>query len=309
MYNNTPVEVEDVGADVDDDVAEENADAEARKCCVCESVTNLKRCSGCKSTWYCSKKCQKSHREYHGVYCSAISQLCQLEINKLFRENTVRQRQVDTKTQAKIVKLVGEKPILSCRLDGKDFDVLWDTGSMISLVGRQWVQKNFPQKEIHSIRDFLEENEELKVTAANSSDIKIDGVVMLYFSMGETEGGFVVPVLVGSEEVAEPILGYNVIEHLILEGTADQKVELQKSLEPSGRTIESLSTVVKKRASNPDYLADVKSQSTITVPAGHRIQIKCRVKTSCDDADQTVYFSPYLSRGGQGSPIPAGMPI
>ena len=171
VYNNTPVEVEDVGADVDDDVAEENADAEARKCCVCDSVTNLKRCSGCKSTWYCSKKCQKSHREYHGVYCSAISQLCQLEINKLFREYTVRQRQVDTKTQAKIVKLVGEKPILSCRLDGKDFDVLWDTGSMISLVGRQWVQKNFPQKEIHSIRDFLEENEELKVTAANSSDI------------------------------------------------------------------------------------------------------------------------------------------
>ena len=312
MVENSPVEEVEKDAEVAEgndggaEVAEENdggaevaeENVEERKCCVCESITDVKRCSGCKSAWYCSKKCQKSHREYHGVYCSAISQLCQLEINKLFKEFTVRQRQVDTKTQAKLVKLVGEKPILRCRLDGETFEVLWDTGSMISLVGRKWVQENFPDKKIHSIREFLEENEELKVTAANSSDIKIDGVVLLYFSMGEgDDGGFVVPVLVGSEEVVEPILGYNVIEHLILKGSSGQKTELQRALEQSEKSfrVESLSTLVQKRAANPDYLADVKSQSTITVPAGHHVQIKCRVKTSCDDTEQTVYFAPRLS--------------
>ena len=60
MYNNTPEDVENAGAEMDADVAEKNAE-EVRKCCVCESTADVKRCSGCKSTWYCSKECQKSH--------------------------------------------------------------------------------------------------------------------------------------------------------------------------------------------------------------------------------------------------------
>ena len=115
------------------------------------------------------------------MYCSAISDLEKLETKKLFQGFTVRQRQVDAKTQAKLVKLVGEKPMLRCRLDGKIVEVLWDTGSMVSLVGRKWVKENFPQKKIYSVREFLEEKEELKVTAANSSEVEIDGVILLHF--------------------------------------------------------------------------------------------------------------------------------
>ena len=274
---------------------------EEKACCVCKTKKNLRRCSGCKSTWYCSRACQKSHREYHGVYCSAISDLCKLETDKLFREFTVRQRQVDTKTQAKLVKLVGEKPLLNCRLDGKSVDVLWDTGSMVSLVGQKWVQDNFPEKKIHSIREFLEENEELKVTAANSSDVKINGVILLYFSMGEETEGFVVPVLVGNEEVVEPILGYNVIEHLILKGSPGHQAQLQEMIQKKvvDFKVESLSTLVQKRADNPDYITDIKPQANIHVPAGRRIQVKCRVKAACDDTEQTVYFSPRLAESDE----------
>ena len=267
------------------------------KCCVCGSLENVRRCGGCKATAYCSTECQKSHRSYHSVYCSAIKQLHDLETNKLYRGFSIRQQQIDSKTKAKLVKLVGVKPMVQCRLEGKMVNMLWDTGSMVSLVGRKWVCDNFPQKVICSVSEFLEEKEELKVTAANSSEVPIDGVIVFDFSLGESDDKFAVPVLVSSQEVAEPILGYNVIEHLILKGSSEQQVALEASLKgnSSGFKVEALTTLVQKRAVAPDYFTDVKTSSSISVPAGRRVQIKCRVKTSADDTNQTAYFSPILT--------------
>ena len=267
------------------------------KCCVCFSTENVRRCGGCKATAYCSTECQKKHHDYHKVYCSAIRDLHKLETKKLFRGFTVRQQQMDTKTKSKLVKLVGEKPVVECRLDGKIVKMLWDTGSMVSLAGRKWVRDNFPQKYIYSVSEFLEEREELRVTAANSTEVLIDGVILLKFSLGESGDGFLVPVLVGSEEVTEPILGYNVIEHLILKGSSQHQVALQASLEGnrSGFKVEALTTLVQTRAVSPDHLSDIKTSSSISVPAGTRTQIKCRVKTNGGIENQTVYFSPILT--------------
>ena len=78
-------------------------------------------------------------------------------------------------------------------LNGKEFKMLWNTGSMISLMDRRWVQKNFPDEKLHSVSNFLEEDE----------------------GGGE---GFLVSVVVASRDIAEPILGYNFIEDLILRG-------------------------------------------------------------------------------------------
>ena len=191
--------------------------------------------------------------------------------------------------------------MLRCCLDGKVVEMLWDTGSMISLMGRKWVQKNFPQKKIYPISEFLEEKEDLKVTAANSSNVDIDGVMLFYFSVGDGTNGFVIPVLVASQDIVDPILGYNVIEHLVLEGSAEEKVELESALKrnKSEFKVDALATIVQSRAADPDYLADIKSQSSVCVPASSRIQIKCRVKTSCDDTEQTVYFSPNISESDE----------
>ena len=91
--------------------------------------------------------------------------------------------QVDFPTKKKLVRLVGEKPVLSCNLGAKRTKVLWDTGSMVSLIDRKWLALNFPHSEILSVSDFLEEK--LEVKAANSTPIDLDGVVVLDFSLGE----------------------------------------------------------------------------------------------------------------------------
>ena len=197
----------------------------------------------------------------------------------------------------KLVKLVGEKPILRCLLDGKSVDMLWDTGSMITLVSRKWAKENFPEKKIHSLSEFLEENEEeLRVTAANKTEVKIDGVLLLDFSLDASGVGFPVPVLIGSDDV-EPILGYNVIKHLVLEGSSEQQKGLEASLQrvTASFKVESLAQIVENESSNPDFLTDVKSPTSCKIPAGTRKQIRCRVKAHSNGSEQTAYFSPRIA--------------
>ena len=176
-------------------------------CCVCGAKENIKRCGKCKATSYCSKGCQVAHLSYHGVYCEAISDLHKLETGKLYRDFSVRQSQMDLKIKTRMMKLIGEKPKLRCQLDGKEVEFLWDTGSMVSMVDRAWVDQHFPDKQIYSVADFLQTD--LNVRAANSSEILYDGVVVLNLTLEDGKEGFLVPILVASREISEPILGYN----------------------------------------------------------------------------------------------------
>ena len=237
-------------------------------CCVCGKKEEVLRCSKCKMTYYCSKKCQKSHFEHHYPYCTMIEGLKEVETKKIYGDLSVRQIQINDKTRKKLIKLVGDKPILRCHLGGKEVEVLWNTGSMVSLVDRSWIKGNLPDVVIHPVSDFLESHEkELCLKAANSTRIKFDGVAVLDFTVGDVGEGFVVPVLVASEDINEPILGYNVIEYLILNGTPDERIALQTALK--GRNdqwdMEPLSAVIQENAESPDFLTEVKSSSRITV--------------------------------------------
>ena len=149
-------------------------------CVVCGSEKDLKCCSNCLTTKYCSKACQTSHWKHHSVWCSAISDLEKLEKEKKYKGKTVRQCQVDDKLRRRVLKLVGNKPNIRCVMDGKAVTLLWDTGSMVSIVDRQWLGKNFQDKELLPVSSFLE-GEELMLSAANSSEIEFDGVVLMDF--------------------------------------------------------------------------------------------------------------------------------
>ena len=183
-------------------------------CCVCSKSGVMMRCGRCKGTKYCSKECQKIHLPHHKVYCSVIADLEEFELKKLYQGQDVRSEQVDGRTRSKILKLIGEKPILRCTLDGRDTEVLWDTGSMVSMVDSGGVKQNFPEKQLHSIGDFLElENEVLRLQAANSTEISLEGVLLFDFSLQNDSKVVHVPFLVSGQQVNQPILGFNVIEH------------------------------------------------------------------------------------------------
>ena len=255
----------------------------------------MKRCGKCKLVSYCSKKCQKSHLSEHSKYCGAIADLLKLEVEKVYKDHTVRQEATDAKLRKRMVKLVGKKPMLKCKIDGKVMKLLWDTGSMVSIAGRKWVKKNFPNKKIFSLSEFLESNE-LNLQAANKTKINLDGVILLDFGVDgvENEEGFVVPIVVSSEDLGEPILGYNVIEHLVLNGAAGHTDALQAALTCTRGDFEvnSLVALVQERADQEDFITEVKASSSIKVPAGMKVQIRCRVKATSEGEEQTVYFAP-----------------
>ena len=224
---------------------------------------------------------------------SGVAELQDLEDTKLYGDLSVRQQQVDGKTRTQMVKLVGEKPMLKCYLDGVSVDVLWDTGSMVSMVSRDWLAEKFPEKQMVDVSEFL--GRKLSVTAANKTVINFDGVVVMRFSLGEGEG-FLVPVLVSSGEMAEPILGYNVIEHLVVKGSHDEHNLLKKSLRNGdhGVEVDMLVAAMQEKYDDSDFLSNIKAQDDVHVPAGRKVRIRCRVKVPGNGCDETVYFQPRL---------------
>ena len=112
-----------------DDQPDADESNKKRCCAVCGVTEKLRRCSYCKATYHCSKKCQVEHYPHHSQYCRWIVELLKLETDKVYQGFTMRQEVLDFKTKRKIVRLVGEKPLLRCFLGGRRFKTLWDTGS------------------------------------------------------------------------------------------------------------------------------------------------------------------------------------
>ena len=112
------------------------------------------------------------HNSNHDRYCNVIQDLECLEKDKLYRDYTVSEKLTDNKHRRKLVKLVGEKPLINCRLEGTPCKALWDTGSMISLIDRQWLQQNLPKQKIYSVKEFMG-NETLNLKAANNTNVPI----------------------------------------------------------------------------------------------------------------------------------------
>ena len=130
---------------------------------------------------------------------------------------------------------MGERPLVNISLNGKTIEGLWDTGSMISLMKRDFLEEQFPGVEMESVEDFMK-NESLTLTAANNSEIKVDGVAVLNFGVEQNYDLFQVPFLVTSENMSKPIFGYNIIEHFIT--NCKDEVDLPSSL---GKILKSLS--------------------------------------------------------------------
>ena len=105
--------------------------------------------------------------------------------------------------------------MINCFLHKVPVESLWDTGSQISLMGRDFLEENFPGAKMYSVSEFLGD-EGLTLTAANQTELSVVGVVVLSFGAEENSSLFDVPFLITSDPVSSIILGYNVIEYLIL---------------------------------------------------------------------------------------------
>ena len=161
---------------------------------MCEAYQEV--CKSCKAGCYCSSACRESHQGEHKEICGNIQELEKIEAAK--REMSafsVREaNQVRAKLKDGLVRLVGERPLVHCELGGADSYALWDTGAMVSLVSRSWLEQKRPGTEIMTIEEFLE-GDSLHLCAANNTNVDVEGVAILKFQIGSS-GEVSVPFLV-----------------------------------------------------------------------------------------------------------------
>ena len=257
---------------------------------VCQSCLKLckvvKKCKKCQGGCYCSNECRSSHvsSKFHQDLCIPIQQLQEYELDK--RVCSVRET-VQVKKKNELIRLVGEKAVVNCVLGGVSESVLWDTGAMVSLVGKEWVESNFPNTDVLAVSDFLE-GDDLHLCTANNSEVTVEGVVVLNFGLGSVS--VQVPFVVSVDQLNQPIIGYNVIEHLVRMEKEKLPPELQLSI-PS-LSLSKAQAVVNLIDADAVEIKDVKLMNKTVIPPHSRCKIRCHTNFRTDEAKQSVLFCP-----------------
>ena len=143
----------------------------------------------------------------HAMWCHWICELEKVETDKKMKSeiNMVDAEKLPYKMKLQLVRLVGERPLVNIHLNNQKIQGLWDTGAQISLMNNDFLKENFPDVEVHSINDFMGKG--LTLTAANKTEVEVDGVAVLEFGIENHKGLFEVPFLVTSQEISSPTIG------------------------------------------------------------------------------------------------------
>ena len=246
-------------------------------CCnsVAES-SQIFQCSGCRSVRYCDRQCQKGHWAKHKVLCKAIQYLHKSEVEKCKKACSFSTH-LTPKQRNEIVNLVGDRCVIDCWIEEEYTEVLWDTGSQVCLVGRQWLRNRGIEKEMVSLSEIL--GHDVTVEAVGGKSIPYEGVVKLSFKLNGRQ--VTVPFLVTEENIDTPIIGTNVMKALVCDST-DQVGMLQSLLKKSEKKVDkvvissllaTLQTVSAKELSSVKVL-----KSGIVLKAGSTRTIPCKVQ-------------------------------
>ena len=223
-----------------------------------------------------------------------ILQVCiaELEAQEKLKKKIDCARKDNIVLRNRLVKLIGNKPLFECVLGGvSGVMVLWDTGSMISLLNLDWVRTTFPGATLLPTSVFLEEEGEVRFSAANNSEMVMVGCVVLPFTLGGRSVD--VPFLVTEAELSGPIVGYNVIEHFVKTGKPEDVVsQLATSIcDVEAGKVKIMVNLINKSIEDDDYLGDLRAVKPCVIPPKSSARIRCRVKGDVKGVDMMFICS------------------
>ena len=93
-------------------------DSTPRKCSACGEISdNLKRCTGCKSVWYCNVTCQKAHRKGHKKECRRIGKE-KKDIERRIAQEVKHCKAIEPFTEGRMLETFFSRPdIAECLAD------------------------------------------------------------------------------------------------------------------------------------------------------------------------------------------------
>lgn len=185
-------------------------------------------------------------------------------------------------TSQRVAKLIGEKCTLKCHLSGYIVTVLLDSGAQVSIIDRGWKQKFLPEQQVRPLSELMGDRD-LDLTAANGEPIPYDGWIELTFNLPGNEDPSLairVPFLVSRVSLARPILGFNVIQELILGRESGVEVIaqlLRKAMQIEEEQAEAIVNVVQTQEHvHSDALVRVGRHDFVVHP-GRVARVRCRV--------------------------------
>ena len=187
----------------------------------------------------------------------------------------------------KLIRLVGEKCEVNCILNGLVTKGLWDTGAMVSVVSKKWLKKNFPKLKLRDVSELVERS--IDVQTANRKNMPCEGWVELSFRL--SSGPVLrVPFLVMQDEIATPIIGFNVIVEMLKEGSVDLIAEVMAAMGLDEQ--KAVQTINILQAAGDRSLCEVKVSKKVIVGAGKAVQVKCNAPAGLLDEHTPVLFQP-----------------
>ena len=264
--------------------------------------TTLFSCAQCESVVYCSKKCQKERWADHKKLCEAISILERQGRQKLANIGTFVSH-IDPQKHDKLIRLVGNRCLLDCKIDGQKTQPLFDSGAQVSILPRWWLSQYEPHLKVRNVSELLDENEQLILKTADNSDLPFLGFVELDFQLPhwkETQA-IKVPFLVPETQVDNIIIGYNVIEEILMNPNKYDLTESDilsnlQNLMPSVSQSKVKGIVKLIQTQNKEFFCDVKTPKNIVkLPGGSSINVPCRVNTGPMKARSPVMFEPAVA--------------
>jgi len=111
--------------------------------------------------------------------------------------------------------LIRKKYLVDCCIQDKKTRALLDSGSKVTIIDEEWWRKNLSDVKLRDIKELLEVDNTLDITAANGESMPYIGWVEVTFRLafdGAPETEIVVPTLVMKDaSLARPIIGSSVI--------------------------------------------------------------------------------------------------
>ena len=89
----------------------------------------------------------------------------------------------------KLIRLVGERPVVNIFLDNFCVNGLWDTGAMVSVISELFLRENFPNALVRPLEEIIGNND-FTVTVANQGALNIKGIAILDFGVEKEKSLF-----------------------------------------------------------------------------------------------------------------------
>ncbi|KAL1272216.1 hypothetical protein QQF64_028078 [Cirrhinus molitorella] len=204
-----------------------------------------------------------------------------------------------TKTDT-IIKLIGNKALTQCNLNGLTIRALLDTGAQVSIVDRVWKEKYLPDIEVRPLQDLLGCGNDLEVYAVNGDPIPFDGWTVITVNLLGNEDPSLsinVPFLVSKMPIERPLLGFNVIEELI-QGKPEQLMQtlttlLAGAIDVPNEKAQTLIEVIRTGEEGEGGGRCLKvGQKGVIIPAGQVAWVQCRIPEKSKQLDSVVLFEP-----------------